>query len=415
MMKTNILRYELRKFVSSKRMLALLMAILCLFGYNMYQANQKTLEYDHQLLVELKPYRTAMRILGDTSVAAVNSQRRVLIDAGVPENEWLNDEFYAESYAEWKKFDDAYFVLEDEFQMLFVPVMYDQKPQRYEEKERWVKTKIESTQTKLKLFEEGYVGTIDRLQTQLKAQEAFYTYLDEHQMSEYNSPNVINGTNFLVNMFDGYTLFIIFCFFALWMVYADTAENDNETYKLLMSAPLSRTRLVLTRFVFHVLVMLVMLCICVLLGFAVSSAIGGVGSFAYPKIINTTDVVPVSTYLLYALGTTGLAIVAWCALLGCISTIFSYFENAMIVGGFVLVVVIFMRLLHVTSPVMFYFLPYLYVFPDIFTQGINEFHLLLGVVAALGQVIVLLLVHIKLMKQKDFGDFSVFRKWGMRV
>lgn len=415
MKRANIFAYEFRKFVASKRMIALFLAILCLFGYNMMQANQQTKEYDRQLLWDLRPYRTSVSNLSDSAVMTIIEMERLFKEEGIDPLLWYQNEEYAKVKETYDKYNDAYFVLDEEFQMVFVPLMYNYEPARYSEKERWVETRLKTNALKQELFEEGSVGTLDRVQTELKAQGHFYQYLKDHQMTEYDSPNEINGANFLVNMFKGYSLFIIFCLFAFHMVYAYTIENDNETYKLLMGAPISRTRLAFSRFIFHTVCMIVMIVVCALIGFTVASIIGGLGNFGYPQIINRTEIIPTSTYLLYAIGTSVLAILSFNALVACITTLLSFFENAMIATGIVLVILVFMRLLNVTEPILYYIFPYLFVFGDIFIAQINQVSILLVVACACIHIAVFVFANIWMLKRKDFGNFQVFDKRGARV
>ncbi|MDQ0362913.1 ABC transporter permease [Breznakia pachnodae] len=406
--KPAIFRYEFLKLIASKRILVTIVAILMLLTYNIYTNYEKDSEFDNILLGDLL-YQG--EIEASQSDGYIGETYQLIKDGeaqGISRADVVASDAYQQAYAQWEYYDDAYFATYDVVNMVWVSSYFRETEPPVKDPDKWVEAMMIRTEYMLDHIDKGIISYSPEKVQDYERQYDLYKYMYEHEILDYNSPNEVNGLNFLVNLFKDYNILIVFAILAFQMMFSYTSENDNGTYKLLMSSPVSKVRLVIEKIVFNALTSVVIFAFTLLAGFIIASVLGGTGSLEYPQWISGGSVVSTGVYIGYIFITLILVSFLFSALFSLFSVFFSNFENAMIFVGFILIALAFMYLLGITYTDIYYIFPYMYVFPYSFALHLGKLNIpLLGVITVI-HLVALVGLNVYVMNHKDFGDFSIF-------
>lgn len=402
-----IFRYEAIKLFASKRIWITLFAILGLFSYNIYNNYQDDVAYKNVLLQDLLAQRKTESFLSDDLVWKMIQIRELSYLNGEDEDDYLKNEEYIQLYEEWEYYDKAYFATEEVVEFLWTPkTMGFETNDDYHKNDTWNKKMMIRYEYMLTHIEKGGVSYSKEIVDEYKKNYVIYQYLYEHNIQDYSSPYAVNGLNFIINLFKGYDILIVFGILALQMVYSYTSENDNGTYKLLMSTPLSKKSIVVQRIIFNILSSVLILVFSLSIGFIISAVIGGIGDPNYPQWMMGNQIVSTISYIGYILISLVVVLCLFALLYSLLSTIFSYFDHSIVFIGFILIALAFMFLLEMTYTNIYYIFPYMMIFSFTFAIHLSKINVLFLVLSCCIHLFILIVLNLFLIEHKDFGNFK---------
>ncbi|MDQ0362915.1 ABC transporter permease [Breznakia pachnodae] len=403
-----IFHYETIKLFVSKKIWITLFAILGLFSYNIYNNYQNDLAYKSMLLQDVLAQRKLEAFISDNLVWEMNQISELSYLNGEDENAYLKNEEYIRLYQEWEYYDKAYFATEEVVEFLWTPqTMECETNNDYYKSDTWNKKMMTRYEYMLTHIEKGGVSYSKEIVDEYKKKYVIYQYLYEHNIQDYSSPYAVNGLNFIINLFKGYDILIVFGILALQMVYSYTSENDNGTYKLLMSTPLSKKSIVVQRIVFNIFSSVLILVFSLSIGFIISTVIGGIGNPNYPQWMMGDQIVSTISYIGYILISLVVVLCLFACLYSLLSTIFSYFDHSIVFIGFILIALAFMFLLEMTYTNIYYIFPYMMVFPFTFALHLSKINVLYLMLSCCIHLFILMVLNLYFMEYKDFGNFKI--------
>lgn len=378
-----ILGAELRRSWKGKRLLAAVLCFLCYFGavFVMSLHNQKV--YEDDLIMQLHNENTIIggkcgellftlqRTPNDQEKPGQREEMQAWCEVGSNVDSWAVERQSPE-YFDWQK---IYFYAK------------------------------ERATSFLKLMEKGFYHDeladygVDK--KGLQRDEHYWNYFLTHDLKPYESPYEPNLMNFLLQIFQKDTMFLLMVVVSLLMIDQICHDYDCGTYKVIYSLPISRSKLVAGKIISAMLVVLTAFLCALALFSIVPLAVYGVGSTIYPYIVNTYDIMLWGDLMKQIVPFTLLIMLFYMMLAALFASLWKTMSNSMLCMGTLLICVYFAVRIFGNTSLWVSWSPCFYLYPIEIASHNFASSLTSCILITIVWIISAFVLYLQVMKRKD--------------